>query len=281
MKKICCFIAALIILFPISSCSTFKVVTGDHISTDLHKDISKAILSRHANGYGLGETQAEGHIVLGQTTSDGNQIIYALVTYGEYGFLNDDFVKISGSGSIPVKMTFVPSGSSEWSLKDYQEPADGEGNLASLKKLFPRRLIDVAKNPPDEYLDNMVSQEKSYANTYLKSIGRVAQVGAYRDFERQHPNMNVQVSDFFLKMFNDYPMWIGTKEKIENGTRFVYELQWQDKGSDNSVVTFKKYEYKTKIVVSEYIIDINDGVMSYSDGSPNKDIDLLPNNKPT
>jgi hypothetical protein len=275
MKKIYCFIAALIILFPISSCSTFKVVTNDNVSTELQKDISKAILSHYANRNGMSETQAEGHIVLGQATIDGNQIIYALTTFGGYGFQNDALVKISGAGPIPVKMTFVPSGNREWSLKDYQEPADGEGNLASLKKLFPSRLIDVAKNPPAEYLDSMVSQEKSYANTYLKSIGRVAQVGAYRDFEHQHPNMNVQVSDFFLKMFNDYPMWIGTNEKIENGTRYVYELQWQDKGSDNGVATFKKYEYKTKTVVSEYIIDINDGNMSYSDGSPNKDKALL------
>ena len=79
--------------------------------SDLPKDelsdlVSEAILSENESSYSEAECCGEGHEILGSKIS-GNQLkVYALTMFGNYGFQNDMFIKVSGSGVIPAVLLF-------------------------------------------------------------------------------------------------------------------------------------------------------------------------------
>ena len=57
--------------------------------------------------YAEGECFGEGHIILGTETDGDNTKIYTLTMVGYYGFVNDNFEKISGSGIITAVVTLT------------------------------------------------------------------------------------------------------------------------------------------------------------------------------
>ena len=91
-------------------CSTKDVNEVDDtvrktFTSDLESAISQAILSNNTGKYLTGETIAEGHVILDTAEEDGNAVIYALTTYGEYAFENNIFTKVSGTCVIPTIIT--------------------------------------------------------------------------------------------------------------------------------------------------------------------------------
>ena len=129
MKKAYFIVATLLILLSVSGCdgridvnreSTSMPVgnidqTAEGVASETIDDaISKVIFSYNTDSYLRGEVQAEGHIILTEETRDEEITVYALVEYGEYGFENNRFIKISGSGSIPVRIIFTISGNGEY-----------------------------------------------------------------------------------------------------------------------------------------------------------------------
>lgn len=232
--------------------------------------ISKIILNQNTGDYAFGECVGEGHIIL-QTKevtnakSEMNKIFYTLVMYGEYGFQNGNFIKTSGTGVIPVRITLDQNNN----LIEYLEPMDGSYYASSIKEMFPENFYKRAVQATNEDMEICKKQERVYAQTYLDSIGRDAQIGDYGDFEHTLPQINVEASNTLLSsMYGEFPYWIGTIEKIENGARYVYETEWADNGNGDGIVTFKKYEYINKNVVEETVIEINDGKITYLSGTP-------------
>ena len=232
-------------------------------SNDLESAISQAILSNNLGYYLSGETVAEGHIILETAEENDEVIVYALTSYGEYGFENDIFTKVSGTGIIPTQIIFQKD-ENGYMLMEYNMPKDGSEYTKSIEEMFPKSLAGRAINYTDADAEKCYQQEYQYANEYLKSIGRNAEVNF--KVEKELANMNVKVSNKLLDLYHDYPYWIGTQEKIEHDVRFVYEKSWEDKGDGDGTVTFKKYRYDDKYVVEEYIIDIREGKTSYLKG---------------
>lgn len=225
--------------------------------------VSNTLLTSNEDSYLEGECVAEGHKIL---RIDGNNdleltTIYTLAIYGEYGFENDNLVKISGSGVIPTVLEFSLNNQNEYYLSDYKVPKDGALYVNSLKSLFPKELHEEVLNIGSEDQKELKEQEISYAKEYLTSLNRKAEIGDYADFEHILPDMNVNASNTLLEdeELVDYPYWIGTKEKLEDGIRYVYKTSWESKGNGDGRLIYSKYRYEDKEMVSEIKIEIIDG----------------------
>lgn len=238
--------------------------SGNKINID--EAVSKAIFAGNTERYLDGECMGEGHIILGEDNSEnGGKIVYVLTTYGEYGFENNAFIKVSGSGIIPVRITF----DSDYNMIEYKMPMDGSKYAPSCKEIFPKKYWnDVLNYNYEKNYEICKEQEKKYASEYLKKIGRQAQIGEYADVEHILDDMETSASNRLMDLFYEYPYWIGTQERIENGIRYVYEKQWEPKGDGNGIVTYKKFEYDTKKTVQETVIDVSNGEILTIRGEP-------------
>lgn len=235
-----------------------KLIAYD--KTNLEEVVKNEILQKNFNGYKSGEAQGEGHKILKTQEKNGHTVVYMIESYGQYGFENGIFTKVSGSGAIPTVMTFSKNSKSEYMLEDYKIPQDGSGYVSSIRKMFPLLLQKEALNA-NKYYDELLRQETVYAKAYLKSINREAVVqGNYVD--KKLPNINVKASNKLLEKYNEYPYWIGTLETVENGQRYVYEKSFSDKGNGDGIVSFIKRKYNGEIML-KHIIEIKNGEIKY------------------
>ncbi len=228
----------------------------------LEDAISKAVKSR-AIGYAPGELATEGHILLEKVEKDGIIKAYTVSSYGAYGFENGIFTFVSGSGAIPTVMTFSRNEQGEYALLEYKEPTDGGGYIGSIKEMFPKHLwetvLDSGKYP------SIRDQQEKQAALYLQSIGREAPIGPSH-IERKLADINVEASNKLFSEYtkynaelNTFPYWLGTKEQIEDGIRYIYETSQSKTEDGYDLIVFRKTtedgslikEYRYKIIGSE------------------------------
>ncbi len=229
--------------------------SGPQVSKEIDTSVSDAIKSRRT-AYGPGEVATEGHIILGTENSNGTTKVYTIASYAAFGFENGIFTTVSGSGAIPTVITFSKNDHGEYSLLDYKEPMDGAGNTDSLKKMFPNRYREQVLSA-DKYYSELSKQQEAQAAEYLKSIGRTAQVSAAH-VPKKLPDINVQASNKLFSeltksnpFLNNCPYWLGTREQIENGIRYIYETA-QSKTSDGyDLITFRKTKEGGTVVEEE------------------------------
>ncbi|CDX02723.1 hypothetical protein SDC9_18669 [bioreactor metagenome] len=242
----------------ISQNSAAQPVTGQSIE----EAVSLAVKEK-GKGYLEGEALTEGHKILEVEEKDGTVIAYTVASIGWFGFENGIFTGVSGSGAIPTVMTFAKNANGEYSLLEYKEAEDGGGYGDSIKRNFPQRLWDSIFS--GEHYPELVAQKEAQARQYLQSIGRDAQV-SQGYVEKKLVDINVEASNrLFAELtkgdaeLNRFPYWIGTKEYLDQGERFIYETS-QGKTSDGyDLVTFRKSkedgrierEYQYKIVGNE------------------------------
>lgn len=258
MKKtisvIIIFIMTVGLLLSLSACG--GNAPSDEVLSPL---VADAILSDNANRYLEGECCGEGHIILGSKIS-GNQLkVYALTMFGYYGFQNDMFVKVSGSGVIPAVLTFEKEGS-EYSLLGTAYPSDGEGYVTSIKQMFPLKYRKAALHC-DHTHDELVSQERTYAEEYLKGINRDAEIGEFRDLNvilLTDLGVSVDVSNILIrnKDLAEYPFWIGTTEYLENGIRYERSLSYDE---DAGHIVYSTVEKETGVVTECFVFDAATG----------------------
>lgn len=224
--KIILFVLTTGLLFSFSGC-------GKNAPTKevLSRLTAEAILSDNTNAYREGECCAEGHVILGSRLSGRQLKIYALTTFGNYGFQNDMFIKLSGSGVIPAVLTFEMDGT-DYRLLKIEYPKDGAEYTKSIKQMFPLKYRAAALFGDNAY-NGMVSQERCYAEAYLKSIGRKAEIGEFRDLDTvllTDLGVSVEVSNKIScdKRLWQYPFWIGTSETVEDEKRYVRSLSYDE-----------------------------------------------------
>ncbi len=231
---------------------------------NMDEAVSQAVKGRES-AYGLGEVATEGHIILDSEETDGVIKVYTIASYGAFGFENGIFTKVSGSGAIPTVITFSKSQTGEYSLLEYKEPLDGALLVKSTKKMFPKALhTRVLSNTQQDYPD-LVRQQEAQATEYLKDIGRTARVSADH-VKKELAKINVEASNkLFTELtkdnafLNDCPYWLGTREKVENGARYIYETSQSKTDDGCNLMTFRKTkedgvlveEARYKIVGSE------------------------------
>lgn len=231
---------------------------------NIEEAVSLAIKEQRKS-YADGEAYTEGHIILDTEEKDGIIKAYTLASYGAFGFENGVFTKISGSGSIPTVITFRKNQNSEYLLIEYKEPMDGAGNIDSTKKMFPERLWDMVLNQKQDKYTILAKQQENQARQYLKSIGRNAEISE-KYVDKQLAKIDVDASNKLFAGYtkndvelNNFPYWIGTKELIQNGVRYIYETSQSKTDDGYDLIFFKKSkengtivkEYKYKIVGQE------------------------------
>ena len=252
-----------------SGCSAQKNGAVNITEEELDKLVGEAVKSR-GSLYAEGEVVTEGHVVLEAAEANGSLKIYTVASLGIFGFENGIFTIVSGSGSIPTVLVFSKDKEGGYSLQEYQEPLDGSGYAESIKKMFPGELYEkvVTTSSYDELLND---QKKEQAAEYLEDIGRTAEISTSHvpkkllDIDVGASNKIIGEMSKYNQLINDCPYWMGTREKIEDGTRYVYQTSQSSTQDGFDLVIFTKtredgtlvMEEKYKIVGSELIL-LND-----------------------
>ena len=241
---------ALLLLLSLSGCAQTAPSREE-----LSSLVGDAILSDNAGTYYDGECCGEGHVILGTRLSGARLKVYALTMYGNYGFQNDMFIKVSGSGVIPAVLTFEKSGD-DWRLLGMEYPLDGAGYTRSIRRMFPLRYRSAALHG-DNMHAALISQERQYAGEYLQSIGREAVIGEYRDLHTvllTDCGVSVEVSNRLIadKRLGDYPYWIGTSEYLAGGKRYIRSLSLDESASQ---IRYKTVERESGAVIEVFFFD--------------------------
>lgn len=227
---------------------------------DLDEAVSQAVLSYNKESYSGGECMAEGHEILEQEQdADGRMTVYAITMFGCYGFEDDCFVKVSGTGSIPAVIQFSLDEKQGYQIEDYQVPMDGGFYLESIHEMFPEHLWEkcLSNNGQSE----LEKQEYAYARQYLKKIGRKAPITDTTDhYLLTDAGVSVKVSN---KMCNlekyglaGYPYWIGSREEIIDGVRYVFAMDVDHTAEE---IIYTKSVYDTGEIVEQHRFDMNKG----------------------
>ncbi|MDD4145675.1 MAG: M56 family metallopeptidase [Clostridia bacterium] len=241
--------------------------SSEQLSKDLEQSISTAILTYYAGDsyHPRCETVGEGHVILEAEEKNGLTYAYIWEKYICFGFKNGILTGIAGHAN-PATIVFQKDSQGNYVLKDFIRPLDGSGYLASLKKMFsPSAFEKYESADHGKNRAAMEAQIEAYGKTYLREIAREAEVQITLK-DRQLIKMNTDVSNYLIDAYGEYPYWIGTREIVEDGIRYVYEKLWQDKGNQNGIVTFTKSIYEGDIV-EKTVIEITGDKMKCLEGT--------------
>lgn len=239
---------AIVVLFGlcmVGCTSSAQMSEESDVLQTLNAAVSNALLGDEIKDrYAEGECTGEGHIILGsEETTGGDVKVYALTMTGNYGFINDNFEKVSGTGIIPAVLIFQHRDDT-YTLREIEFPQDGSLYESSLRKMFPAQYIARAVSPDDADCTELEQQERAYAAAYLKEIGREAAIGDYGDFEHvllTDLGVSVEVSNRISEMkdLGDYPYWVGTRESLRDGVRYIHSMEY-NRGA--GTITMKQYK---------------------------------------
>lgn len=224
-----------------------------HKPKSIDEAISKAIKEqRYTND---AEVITEGHIILDTEEKDGKTTVYALISYGCFGFENGIFTKVSGTGIHAAIFTFEKDEKNEYSLIDYRQ-----SDKKLITMFFPERLWDAALNAGREEYSELFRQQKEQARIYLSGIGRDDAVIS-EEVDKKTIDVDAEAlgkiyEERIIWGLDFFPNWIGTRELVQNGVRYIYETS-QSKSEDGfDILCFRRSkedgtidrEYKFKIV---------------------------------
>ena len=223
-------------------------------SEDLDDCISDVIIEKYAKkSYGSlgGEFITESHAILGQDEYEDYIEVYLVTTYGVYGFENNIFSMIGGSSQIPMRIKFLKNEKiSGYDYVNSEEAKDGSYYVESVKKMFPTREAYKALNL--DYTDQLNKDIYKKAVSYVKNIGRDNEV-AYDYLDKTYIDELALKNMSNIKEIEDYPEWIGTRETIENGKRYIYKTECD---YSSNILTFTKLdENKSQIEMLQYKIN--------------------------
>lgn len=238
---------------------------------DVDSIIHEALL-KNKTGY-LGECLTEGHIILGEEKDkvigkdEYTKKVYLLFNISSFGFENDSlennrFVEVGGSSGCAVADIRYCDGS--YDVRDIEYPEDGSNYSKSIKRMFPKKYQGRIFSDNEKDSTEMWNQCVSQAESYLEEIGRKAEVCHWGDLEHYtftDVGMPVDISNNFesyLKWENYYE-YIGNKEVIEDGVRYVYRTYNSSIDGQNDVLIFEKINYETNETVKKAVLDVKTG----------------------
>ena len=230
---------------------SFRILLNSIVYPKLDQAISKAILEQ--GNYLKGEVATEGHVLLGTEEKDGVITAYTIASFGYFGFENGIFTTISGSGAIPTVITFKKNEQGQYSIISYQEPLDGAGYLDSLKNMFPEKYLKDILSGEKKYPE-LAQQLERQAAEYLRSIGRTATISTSHVEKKLLNLSSIPATNKFAELskydpfLNNCPYWIGTREKVEDGVRYIYQTQQSKTEDGYDLVIFSKRQENGTVV---------------------------------
>lgn len=240
-----------LLLLLLNGCSNGTV--SESITPEIEAAVTKAILSENETKNEHGECPAEGHIIFATKTENGTICVYTYIAYACFGFENGNFVDVSGA-QLPAVFKF---NADDYSLIGVTYPDDGALYTDSIKEMFPKKYKARVLHLTDSDYQNLNNQIDKYAEIYLSNIGRTANIGRMRDFEYvllTDVGVSIDVSNKLAeieKYLPYYPYWIGNKEIIKDGIRYVYEMKYD---KDSNLIIYSKYKYDTPKITEEKIV---------------------------
>lgn len=224
------------------------------LSEELDAALHKAILDVNGKNDWLGECPTEAHIVYG-SKKDGDTVeVYLLENFSSYGFKDGYFTEVGGH-AIPAVYTFRYK-DSEIEYVSHRYAEDGGHYVSSIKDMFPHRIAKLALDGTfNEELEAGFSMQFSQAQKYLDKIGRTEKICNYNDIETvflSDYGISVEVENSLEETRMGYDMTIGNHEVIEDGTRYVYQTDFD---AARDLITFTKFEYGTNKIVEYMAID--------------------------
>lgn len=221
------------------------IVVGRELPTNLEDAVSEAIKTKGAQ-YRTGEFLTEGHVILDRNERNGTVTAYNLASIGWFGFENDIFTTVSGSGGIPTVITFTVDELGQYTLVDYKEAQDGAGYADSIREMFPQELWDDIFSGSEYSAQQLVRQQETQAAEYLQSQGIQADVSAGY-VEKTLPNIDVPAANKLFsemtkenELLNRYPYWLGTSGAVEGGVRYTYETAQNKTADGYDLIIFSK-----------------------------------------
>lgn len=238
-------------------------------SSNLEQSIANAILSVNEGIYYEGELAAQGHITL-LTRTEGMQTAASVYAkYFQFQFQNGILERCAGSER-PYKFTFTKDKYGNYILSNTETPKEGAYYMPSLYELFTDDVVDKIKSISEDNdatlnIENQIIQS---AKAYLDSINRGDAKISLSYQEKAYPPLsesNAMEFDILYKAYTDYPYFVGTIEKIEDGKRYVYETGYEKEG-DADIFSFKKTLYETGDVTENVKVKLQAGTLTTLDG---------------
>ena len=267
-------IAVLISLFPLQS-REYEISPDDggiilsYLDEDLDEAVSKAIVESNGTG-SSGEFTAESHLVYGTDGKADKNKVYLFENYSCFGFKDGFFTDIGG-GSTPAVLTFKKA-ENGYELVSRETADDGGNYSPSVKRLFPSRIAKkILSGLPEAEKEKMWLEQTNDAREYLKSIGRDdAVICAYGEIKTNYFSdygVSDEVTNKILDMALEYDYTIGNHERIEGGTRFVYQTGYDLK---DDCITFTKFEFETNRIVEFIAVNAKTGEVEKGAPPPEK-----------
>ena len=228
------------------------------IKMQINEIISQSILDYNKNSYFNGECVGEGHIIIGYDQKGNLLNVYTLTCYNEYEFQDGDLTQCSGSFSPAVIV--LDCKNNEFKLKSISYPQDGSEYMYSIHDMFPKKYVDRVTEENQQDKTELERQSMEYAKRYLTKINRKAKVVSISDkfsnekYSEELENLpnNFQEVMKQNELIPECPDWIGTREKIENGIRYIYKT---DANKTTHKITFSKIDFKTNKTLKKTVVD--------------------------
>jgi beta-lactamase regulating signal transducer with metallopeptidase domain len=145
----------------------------------LNEIVSRAIREQGKHYY-AGEFFAEAHYILETESKDDNLIIYSINSFSWFDFENGVFTAVSGAAAVPTVMEFALDAHGDYQLLHYKEPLNGSDYAGSIRQKFPKYLWDKVLVVPPDIKAELIKQQETQAEDYLRSIGIKAPVSHKR-----------------------------------------------------------------------------------------------------
>lgn len=239
---------------------------------DIQQVIEDAILKYNKEKFPIGEFAVEGHFTYDVYETMEYTKAYLYVKYSKYQFINDFFENIAEISS-PVVITFSYDEKSGYIMKDYRETDDGAYYEISLHEMFPEDIIPKVKNHMNNKKEMDVIEQKidKKITEYLTELGRIDyKVAKNRvEEEKKYPDIreeNQMIFDALSQVYSDYPYFIGSLEKLENGQRMKYSMQKEETSEKKDVLTYEKIRLPEKTQVEKLTLEIEGGEIKVIEG---------------
>ena len=193
------------------------------VSKELNTAVHESMLANQADKGWQGECGTEGHIVLWTKETKTETVVYVLHSYASFGFVNDCFVEVGGH-SMPLAIHFRRT-EDGYNLSRIDTPKDGGDYAASVRHLFPDDCRDRIFSQSEADAEALWRQCVSQAEKYLELIGRSAEVRRDVEYIWLDDVIDSDIANNAICVnpeLTGYPLWIGTREQIENGVRYLY-----------------------------------------------------------
>ena len=190
---------------------------------------------------------------------------YISYTYAEYSFINGVFTHDVFVENNPVAITLKKLANKKNTYKVTKIFFQREGAYyPELNEFFDNEIVNKYKNEnhQKEIINKLHKKEKAY----LKSIGRNEKIVDDLDFnyimedaelaENGYDYMYDEDCFIYDFEYQGYPSWIGTKEIIRGGKRYICKAKQQVIDKKGYIITYTKTD-ETGNVLEQYKVNVD------------------------